>query len=94
MFKKAGASLKRNVTAMLDLPKEVMLNLPLVTLIGCEELNIENYKGVLEYTEEKVRIKTTVGIMSVEGKKLSLKLVTQENISVTGSISKMEYSAY
>ncbi|MBR4114266.1 MAG: sporulation protein YqfC, partial [Anaerotignum sp.] len=47
--------LRKNVTEALELPKEIMLNLPLISLIGREEVTIENYKGILEYGEETVR---------------------------------------
>ena len=82
---------KREVTAALALPKEIVLNLPLITLYGNEELNLENYKGVVEYTDERIRISTSKGILKIEGRNLLLKQVTSENISVTGGIVKIEY---
>ena len=39
-----GGILKRNVVNALELPKEVILNLPFISLTGKEELIIENYK--------------------------------------------------
>ena len=82
---------KREVTAALALPKEIVLNLPLITLYGNEELNLENYKGVVEYTAEVIRISTSKGILKIEGRGLLLKQVTSENISVTGGIVKVEF---
>jgi len=82
---------KREVTAALELPKEIVLNLPLITLYGNEELNLENYKGVVEYTNERIRIGTSKGILKIEGRNLLLKQVTSENISVTGGILRIEY---
>lgn len=83
--------LKRNLTAALDLPKEVVLSLPLMTLTGKEELYIENYKGVLEYTEEAVRIHTGAGLVRVAGKNLVLKAITNEGVLITGGIQKVEF---
>ena len=37
-----GGILKRNVVNALELPKEVILNLPFISLTGKEELIIEN----------------------------------------------------
>ena len=45
--------LRKNMTEALELPKEIMLGLPLISLLGREEVTIENYKGILEYDEEK-----------------------------------------
>lgn len=89
--KKTSSNLKASITSMLDLPKEIMLNLPLLTIIGTDEVMIENYKGVIEYSAEKIRIKTTCGTLKLEGKRLILKEITSENISITGKILKYEY---
>ncbi len=83
--------IKKKIGAMMELPKEIMLNLPLISMIGNEEVMIENYKGIIEYTDERVRISTTAGIFRIEGKSLCLKQITSENIAVTGSIVKLEY---
>ena len=34
-----------------NLPKDVVLGVPILTLTGHYEVNIENYRGILEYTE-------------------------------------------
>ena len=52
---------RRNITEALELPKEILLHLPLISFIGQEEVTIENYKGILEYSEETVRIGTAAG---------------------------------
>ncbi len=83
--------IKRTVTSLFELPKEVVLNLPLISLIGNDEMRIENYKGVIEYSEERVRIGTACGVLKVEGKKLFLKQITDENIVVSGVLSKFEF---
>lgn len=90
-FKISKNNIKKTITSMLELPKEVVFNLPLITVIGNEEINIENYKGVIEYNLERVRINTSCGVIKIQGKKLLLKQITTENISVAGVISKFEY---
>jgi len=89
--KKAEKLVTGKLTAALELPKEVIMNLPLITLIGKEDMTIENYKGVLEYSEERIRINTSAGVIRVEGKKLLLKQITSDNIGVVGNIMKIEF---
>lgn len=86
-----GKGIKRNVTDALELPKEVMLNLPLLSLMGREELTIENYKGIMEYNEECIRVNTAVGIIKIRGKGLCLKQLTAECVVVSGGIMSVEY---
>lgn len=82
---------KKNVTEALELPKEIMLDLPLISLVGREEVTIENYKGILEYGEETVRIGTAVGVLRLTGKELCLKQLSAECVVVTGKIENLSF---
>jgi sporulation protein YqfC len=81
----------RKITAGLGLPKEVALNLPLISIYGHEEINIENYKGMVEYSEEKIRLSTTIGIICIKGRKLVVKQITSESVSVKGVLTAVEF---
>jgi sporulation protein YqfC len=78
--------LRKNMTEALELPKEIMLNLPLITLVGREEVTIENYRGILEYSEEMVRIGTAAGVLCLKGNGLCLKQLSAECMVVTGKV--------
>ena len=84
---------RKHVTETLDLPKEIMLNLPLISLVGQEEVTIENYKGILEYGEEIVRIGTAAGTLQISGKKLCLKQLSAECMVVTGWVEELRFLA-
>ncbi len=84
-------SLKTNLTTALELPREVMLNLPLITITGKNTMSIENYKNIIEYSQKKIRISTSAGIVSIDGKKLFLKELTKDSILITGTISNFEF---
>ena len=86
-----GERLKRNVVQALELPKEVMLNLPLLSMTGREEVVLENYKGIVEYCEEVIRISTAVGVIRMTGKDLFLKQLTAECLVVTGKIETIGF---
>lgn len=82
--------LKEKVTEVLDLPKEVVLDIPKLTMIGNTNLVIENYKGVIEYDIEKIRLNTGIGIIRISGKELVIKEITSEDIMVYGKIENLE----
>ena len=84
-------NIKKRLIDILELPKEVVLNLPLISITGREEMSIENYKGIIEYTEEKIRINTSAGVLKIEGKAMVLQQITSENIVIKGNIMKFEY---
>jgi sporulation protein YqfC len=83
---------KTKIANLLALPKEITLNLPLVILTGRQELDIENYKGILEYTETKIRINTRAGLLVAEGDKLRLTQLTAENLRLRGNIERVYYA--
>ena len=82
---------RKNMTEALELPKEIMLNLPLISFIGREEVSIENYKGILEYGEETVRGGTAAGVLRLTGRGLCIKQLSVECLVVTGRVEKLEF---
>ena len=82
---------KEQLTELLALPKEIILNLPQITLIGHRELSIENYKNIIEFTAETVRVNTASGIIKITGHGLTLKQLTSEQLIVAGGITGLEY---
>ena len=84
---------KRNydkINKMLEMPQEVYSDIPKITMIGFDEMIIENFKGILEYEEYFVRINTHVGIVNVNGFNLNLENMTEDDIKVTGKIESMD----
>ena len=80
-------ALKRRITTTFELPLDIMLDLPLINLIGDEKLVISNHKGIVEYVKEQVRVKTSIGIVKVQGCGLVMKEISDENIVIMGKIN-------
>ncbi|AMJ39896.1 MULTISPECIES: sporulation protein YqfC [Anaerotignum] len=83
--------LRRGVSEALDLPKEIMLDLPLISLMGREEITIENHKGILTYGEESIRIGTKAGTLCIRGEDLGLKQLTTDVLVITGKVVALEF---
>ncbi|NLW21971.1 MAG: sporulation protein YqfC [Tissierellia bacterium] len=83
-------NLKYNISEALELPKDVVLDLPKLVMIGDIQLNITNHKGIIEYTQETLRVNSNVGIIKVSGNNLELKTILSEEIIVAGHIEKVE----
>jgi len=83
---------REKMTSLLALPKEITLDMPLVMATGRGEVNVENYKNLLQFTDKHVRLGTKEGVMTIEGERLSLKQITTENILIGGRITGIKYS--
>jgi len=68
-----------------------MLNLPVINILGSEEIGIENYRNIIEYTSEQVRILTSCGVLKINGNGMVLKSITAENIIIAGKIGHVGY---
>lgn len=60
-----------------NLPKDVVLGVPILTLTGHYEVNIENYRGILEYTEQLIRINVRSGRFASQGNHLRSTTIQQ-----------------
>ncbi|ADG83264.1 sporulation protein YqfC [Thermincola ferriacetica] len=77
----------------LDIPKDVLLDLPKIIMVGNFQVIIENHKGILEYTDTLVRINTSIGEYAITGTDLSLRSILPDEISVEGKIDDIKIGA-
>lgn len=73
------------------MPEEVVSSVPKITIIGFNEILIENYKGILEYEEIYIRINTHIGIINISGFNLNLEQMSKDDILVTGKIDSITF---
>lgn len=88
---KNKTSIKEKMSEFLELPKEIILDLPKITIYGNNNVLIENYKGIIEYENERLRINTKEGIIRVVGKKLFIKEITSEDLLIYGELTSVEF---
>ena len=74
----------------LEIPKEVISKAPKITILGFQEMLIENYKGILEYEDFYIRINTSMGTININGFHLNLNQMTEDDIMVTGKIQSID----
>ena len=79
------------VSKFLEIPREVLSNIPKITVTGFDEILIENFKGILEYEDFFVRISTTIGNININGFNLKLNQMTDDDILVSGKIDSLEF---
>lgn len=91
MKKKKKNHLVSQVTDRLELPKDLMLGEPIVTVTGRSDLTIENYKGILEYQQDKIRLSLKHGQIEICGKELKIEYYTNDDMRISGCIDRVEY---
>ena len=70
---------------MCDLSRDVVAGLPVISMLGDCEVFIENYRGILEYSSEYLKVST----IRVSGSNLVIYHMNQDEILLRGRIGKV-----
>ena len=84
-------SLKTRITEMSEIPKDVVFGVPLITLVGQNEASVENYRGILEYTDKMIRIQTKIGKIQIIGSDLQIENYSNDVMKIIGCIQNIEF---
>ena len=88
MPKEERKKIRQKFQAAMEIPKELLKDYSRVTIIGGEDVWIENYKGILEYSEDMIRLSNNI---SIYGQDLSVEEISSEDILIIGKIKNIEF---
>lgn len=80
--------IKEKFSNMMELPKELLLDISRMTVLGNEDILIENYKGIVEYEENIIRLNNHINIF---GENLNVEEITDAEIMITGKFNSIEF---
>ena len=70
-------------------PKEVVSDMPRVTMTGCERVHVEQHKGLIAYQPEEVVFRVAPGRLTVTGRELRFRLYTSGEAILTGHVDSV-----
>lgn len=83
--------IKERIVSAANMPKDVMLGASVLTILGNFEVCIENYRGILEYTDTLIRVQTKGKQIRLSGTQLQIEYYTNDEMKITGKISSLEF---
>lgn len=83
--------IKKWVTEQMQLPADVMMDLPRITMIGQLHIYIENHRGVLQFSTNELRLLLKEGQLLVTGDQFVLKTILPEELLLEGRIDKVTF---
>ena len=86
-------NVKSNIVESLELPIDIMYGAVIITAMGSNQVLVENYKGIIEYTQEKIRLQTKTCQVTIQGKRLIVEYYTNEEMKITGYIQGILYGS-
>ncbi|HBT20301.1 MAG TPA: sporulation protein YqfC [Peptococcaceae bacterium] len=90
-IKQKKNKLIHDFASILEIPEDIFLNMPKITFIGSIQVYIENHRGVIEYTAEKLRVGVSGGEVEILGENLVLKNILPDELFLEGKISSMVF---
>ena len=79
------------VSEALELPGELMANMPKLTMTGNRRLHIEGHKGILQHDSDMISVNGVVMLLKVHGDALEIVSMSAEELLIAGRINSFEF---
>ncbi|GIN85441.1 sporulation protein YqfC [Heyndrickxia sporothermodurans] len=89
MAKKWSRIFRSWMTNTMELPQDVMMDLPRITMIGQIHIYIENHRGLITFSDREVRLMLKQGQLLIKGKSFVIKTILPEEILLEGKIDEV-----
>ena len=88
---KKNDSFQERFAQILKLPEDLIYKEPIVSMLGCHQLRIENYQKLLEYHTDKIIVRIQLCKLIVSGKNLKIICYTNDEMYISGEIRCISY---
>ncbi len=85
-------AVKSKIAQKLNIPEDISDGLPIVTVTGKCEAYVENYRGIIEYGQNCIRIQTKGCRITFVGKNLEIVYYTNVDMKIVGNLESIFYS--
>ncbi len=82
--------MKRIVEA-LELPKDLCLGALNVRLIGQMEAYVENYKCIIQYSNEVIKLQGRNSRVKISGRNLKISYYSKDDMKICGLINELKF---
>ena len=85
---------KETIANKLELPRDVVLDLPKITILANNEINIENHRGIVIFEEDVVKINSNAGPICIYGKNFKILFIGGNTITLSGNFKSVVYESH
>lgn len=75
----------------LEIPRDLVLDLPKLTITGRSEIHLQNHRGIIEYSLNRIRINLSRGYLELEGEAFTIKALLPDEMYIIGEIRSIKY---
>lgn len=82
---------KRSLAEFLKLPRDAASGETVLTLIGPRALLIENYRGILLYSDTEIRLQAKHYRLKITGTRLCIRYYDKDEMKITGRMAAIAF---
>jgi sporulation protein YqfC len=86
-----GRDVLKRFSRALDLPADIVADLPRISIICGGEILIENHKGILLYNDTEIHIGGGSVVIKLRGERLCIGAMNSNELSITGRLLGIEF---
>ena len=90
-WNKIKKKFKQQVSSLLEIPSDIVLDLPKIIMVGNLQVFIENHKGIVEYSPQLMRVNVGYGEVIITGEELILRNILLDEICIEGKINGLNF---
>ena len=83
--------MKHRLSENLKLPTDLTRGDILISITGMREVFIENYKGIVEYTDTYILLASKNGQVAFSGKHLTITYYTNDEMKIEGTFDSIKF---
>lgn len=88
---KIKKQLKESLVESVKLPRDTIMGASIVTVTGSCQMMVENYRGILEYSPDRIILQAKTCRIMICGSCLSIAYYTNEDMKIEGNITQICY---
>ncbi len=88
---KLRKKIKQLTVNHLDLPSDLILNMPRISVIGFNQIYIENFESVVQFNDKFLHIRVNRKEVKIVGEKLVIRQIWPDEIFIEGVIKEIHH---
>jgi len=74
-----------------ELPSDIIMELPKITIIGQVHIYIENHQGLITFTNKELKLNNHNGYIQILGSEFVIKMMYPKEILLEGTIEEVKF---
>lgn len=80
------------LSSTLNIPSDILTGDPIITIIGRNEISIENYRRIIEYTNKNIKVQTNIGNILIQGKDIKISYFGKDEMKIAGKFELIKHN--